>query len=131
MKKYFYLSIFLFLFIVLTNIQAQENRWTWFAQSEKGDYLQVYYYDKTSISYWKDFSGNTYTELWIKITPISKDITHTVLKWRIYCKTKEILEVNYLDYYQNGYVYESEINYDKTSIVPETIGEDLYKVLCR
>ncbi len=131
MKKLFCVVIFLFVLLVSENLFAQNNRWTWFAQSEKGDYLQVYYYDNTSISYWKDFSGNQYTELWIKITPISKDITHSVLKWRIYCKTKEILEVNYLDYYQNGYVYESEINYDKTSIVPETIGEDLDKGLCR
>ena len=68
-----------------------------------------------------------------KLGPTYKDLSHKILLWEMNCSEKKVAFLQWTTYTKNGTIIKSIKPEMITwmSMVPETMGEDLYKLLCK
>jgi hypothetical protein len=114
--------------------------WKFIRKSKDGD---SYYYDGDNISrpsknivkgsvkmVYSEKSKNREID---KLGPSYKDLSYRINLWEMNCIEKKVAFLEITTYTKNGTIIKS-IKVDSikwASIVPETMGEDLYKALCK
>ncbi|MCX6164369.1 MAG: hypothetical protein NTU73_05830 [Ignavibacteriae bacterium] len=134
--------IFLFiLFVILSLSQksySQEDRWIYLDSFDKTDYIGTFYYDKTTIEYYKNFLNENVVKIWIKKTynytnpniDLKNMLINEIVLWEINCNSKKLTET-YVTYYFNNGNNASEDIFKEHKIVPGTIGEYVYNMFCK
>jgi len=113
-------------------IYSQSNdRWINIASDIEGEYymdLETFYYD----------GANQNNIIWVKYIYNNKDmpdpdknyLDYLLYKFGISCKNRTIEVFESYTYLVKGDVIHKE-DYEKNDIVPETVGEAMYKFLCK
>jgi hypothetical protein len=122
---------FLSLLFIYSQVQAQDKRWVFFETDNEG----TYYYDIESMRY--DISFNMYT-IWVKYiyspkkynTSKNKYIEYELLKWKLFCNSRQLKEEDLYQYYDDE-SYDIQTINELYSIPPESIGESLYNKICK
>ncbi|MFZ4402325.1 MAG: surface-adhesin E family protein [Bacteroidales bacterium] len=113
------------------NTKAQSNRWMYIASSS--DLIYDIYYDSETIR-----QNNDEITVSIKFdfenaaskNEITKTFEKQISKWVIFCgKDKYYIGKGVL-YYKNGQMKEIIIN-EYNDVIPESIGEGIYRYFCK
>ena len=126
--------------LVLSYAEVWGEDWKSIRKNKDGD---SYYYDASSITHpsknivrgsvkmvYSEKSKNREID---KLGPSYKDLSYRINLWEMNCIEKKVAFLEITTYTKNGTVIKS-IKVDSikwASIVPETMGEDLYKALCK
>jgi len=124
---------------------AKVEKWQPFGKSEKGSF----FYDKTSIR--KHPNGHIRVWIKIKVDDVSayieerkkkyqkpkeyENYSHSLDLWEFDCDSVSLGVISIIDYDDKGKVLDSynldEKSFKMTSIIPDSVGEGLYKMVCK
>ena len=126
--------------LVLSYAEVWGEDWKLIRKNKDGD---SYYYDASNITrpsknivrgsvkmVYSEKSINREIE---KLGSSHKDFSYRINLWEMNCSEKKVAFLQTTTYSKNGTIIKS-IKFDKItwmSIVPDTMGEDLYKALCK
>jgi hypothetical protein len=130
MKK---LIILIFLGITI-NVIAQDDRWVYYGAPEIGG--SYYYYDKETL----DYKINS-TVVWIKIVcdpyyyvePLKKSEMYRLVQIELFCNDRKLKFLQSIVYFDDNTMKSNNygVNSESQTITPESMGERLYKTICK